>query len=65
MPRMNGIEVLQYMKQHNIRPRVIMLTGVDDLSVAIQAVKNGANDYITKPYDLQNLLACINRILAK
>lgn len=65
MPRMNGIEVLQYMKEHNIRPRVIMLTAVDDLSVAIQAVKNGASDYITKPYDLNNLLACINRVLAR
>lgn len=65
MPRMNGIEVLKHIKQYKIRPRIIMLTAVDDLSIAIEAVKNGANDYITKPYDLDNLIACIHRVLAR
>ena len=65
MPRMNGIDVLKYLKQNKIRPRVIMLTAVDDLSIAIESLKNGANDYITKPYDLDNLLNCIQRVLAK
>ena len=65
MPRMNGIEVLKYMKKNNIRPRVVMLTAVDDLAVAIEAVKTGANDYVTKPYDLDNLLKCIHRVMAK
>ncbi len=42
-----------------------MLTAVDDLSVALEAVKNGANDYLTKPYDLDNLLDCLHRVTAK
>ena len=65
MPRMNGIEVLKYLREHKSPSRIIMLTGVDDLAVALEAVKNGANDYITKPYDLSNLVKCIRRVIEK
>ena len=65
MPGRDGIGVLRYMKEHNIRPRVIMLTAIEDISTAIQAVKLGANDYITKPYTVETLLSGIRRILAK
>lgn len=64
MPRVSGIEVLKYLKEHKILSRVIMLTAVDDLSIALESVKNGANDYLTKPYDLDNLLTCIRRVSA-
>ena len=65
MPRMNGIEVLKHVKNQKINSRVVMLTGVDDLAVALEAVKNGANDYVTKPYDLATLVGCIKRVVAK
>jgi DNA-binding response OmpR family regulator len=65
MPRMNGVAVLEALKQKKIKPRIIMLTAVDDLSVAIQCVKLGANDYLTKPFDLEHLLAAIKRVLAR
>ncbi len=64
MPRMSGIEVLKHLKKSKIYSRVIMLTGVDDLGVALEAVKNGANDYLTKPYELANLVKCIKRVTA-
>lgn len=64
MPRMSGMEVLKHLKQKKVYSRVIMLTGVDDLGVALEAVKNGANDYLTKPYDLTNLVKCIQRVTA-
>jgi DNA-binding response OmpR family regulator len=64
MPRMGGIDVLKYIKEHKIQCRIIMLTAVDDLSVALESVKNGANDYLTKPYDLETLLASIRRVIA-
>jgi DNA-binding response OmpR family regulator len=64
MPRMGGIEVLKYIKEHKLTCRVIMLTAVDDLSVALESVKNGANDYLTKPYDLPTLLGSIQRVVA-
>src|SRR5258706_3664479 len=65
MPRLNGIEVLKYVRNQKMASRVIMLTGVDDLAVALEAVKNGANDYVTKPYDLSTLVSSINRVVAK
>jgi DNA-binding response OmpR family regulator len=65
MPRVNGIEVLKHIREKKMPSRVIILTAVDDLSVAIEAVKNGANDYITKPYDLGALVASIQRVLAR
>ena len=65
MPRVSGIDVLKHIREKKIKSRVIVLTAVDDLSVAIEAVKNGANDYITKPYDLNNLLSSIKRVMAK
>jgi len=39
MPRMGGLAVLQAMKDQGIRPRVIVLTGDDDMEVAVQATK--------------------------
>lgn len=65
MPRVNGIEVLKFMKKRKISSRVVVLTAVDDLSVAIEAVKNGANDYLTKPYDYNTLISAIRRVMAK
>ena len=65
MPRMNGIEVLKYIRKNKPLTRVIMLTAVDDLAIAIEAVKNGANDYLTKPYDAENLVASIRKVIAK
>lgn len=65
MPRMNGIDVLKEIKQRKILSRVVMLTGVDDLAVAMESVKNGANDYLTKPFDLSALVSCIKRVTAR
>jgi len=65
MPRMSGIEVLKHLRERKIKSRVIVLTAVDDLSVAIEAVKNGANDYLTKPYDLSTLMGAIRRVMSK
>jgi DNA-binding response OmpR family regulator len=65
MPRMNGVAVLEALKKKDLKPRIIMLTAVDDLTVAIQCVKLGANDYLTKPFDLEHLLAAIKRVLAR
>lgn len=65
MPRLNGIEVLKYIKNKKITTRVIMLTAVDDLAVALEAVKMGAIDYMTKPYDYNELINVITRVVSK
>lgn len=63
MPNMDGMEVLRNIRNYDLADKVIMLTAVDELKVAQETLKLGANDFITKPYDFQNLLACINRVM--
>ncbi len=65
MPRVSGMEVLKELRRRKNTTRIIVLTAVDDLAVAIEAVKNGATDYLTKPYDLAALVASIQRVLAR
>ena len=63
MPNMNGMEVLKTIREQNLADKVIMLTAVDELKVAQESLKLGANDFMTKPYDIKNLLTCIDRVL--
>ena len=65
MPNKSGIEVLAFIKSENIRTRTIMVTGVRDRAVADQALKLGANEIITKPFGIADLIGCINKVLAK
>ena len=63
MPRMNGKSVLLEMRKLNKNPYVIMLTGVDDVSIAHECVKLGAKDYVQKPYDPEELLHVVIKVL--
>ena len=65
MPGKDGLEVLQHLREHTPLTRAVMLTGVDEFSVALSAMKLGANDYITKPFSLADALACIARVLER
>lgn len=66
MPEMDGLEVLKHAREINPRLPVIMLTAHGTIETAIEAMKMGAVDYITKPFDLdelklvikQNLMVC-------
>ena len=55
MPGMNGLEVLERIRQLNITIPVIIVTGVKDKKVADDAIKLGAVDFIPKPIDLDRL----------
>jgi two-component system, NtrC family, response regulator AtoC len=63
MPRVNGIEVLKYINENTLNSEVIMLTTFTDVRTAVETVKLGAYDYITKPYNLVELLQTIERAL--
>jgi two-component system, OmpR family, response regulator len=63
LPGKSGIEVLQYIRDKRMPTRVIMMTGMEGLSVAIKAVKLGADDYIPKPFDAEYLLTSIKMVL--
>jgi DNA-binding NtrC family response regulator len=63
MPRVDGFQVLRHVKEKLPHIKVIMLTGFADLKNAIESKKLGAEDFISKPYDLVDLLATIERVL--
>jgi len=64
MPRVDGFEVLRFIKERHANTKVIMLTGFADLKNAIESKKLGAEDFVSKPYDLVDLLTTIERVLS-
>ena len=65
MPGMDGIALLAHVRQkHSLLP-VVMVTGVHDLSVAVEAMRKGAYDYLLKPFQKEQLLAVVRRALDK
>lgn len=64
LPGKSGMDVLKYVKEEGLRCRVIMLTGMVGLSAAVDSMKLGADDYVTKPYNMNYLLASIERVLS-
>lgn len=56
MPRMDGLEVLEEIKKINVDVPVVMISGHGDLETAVESMKKGAFDYISKPPDLNRLL---------
>src|SRR5437867_5313032 len=65
MPKVDGFEVLKFIKKTSPTVKVIMLTGFADLKNAIESKKHGAEDFVSKPYDLVDLLTTIERVLSE
>ena len=65
MPNVDGIEVLHFIKENYIDTQVIMLTGVDDVRIAVECMKLGAFHYLTKPYSADELIALMTRALER
>lgn len=65
MPGKNGFEVLKFVKEKHPKTKVVMLTGFADLKNAIESKKLGAEDFVSKPYDLVDLLTTIERVLSE
>ncbi|MEN8265111.1 MAG: sigma-54 dependent transcriptional regulator [Nitrospirota bacterium] len=61
MPGMDGITLLKKMKTDPVSPAVIVITGKATVDTAVEAMKDGAYDYLSKPYKLDELLIVINR----
>jgi len=62
MPGIDGMKVLEKVKRINPEIDVIMMTAYGTIETAVNAMKAGASDYITKPIELQELLILIDRI---
>lgn len=56
LPDGNGLDMLEFKIRHNIKIPVIMMTSFNDIKVAVQCIKKGAYEYITKPINQEELL---------
>ena len=65
MPVKSGIDVLKFIREKGLSCKVIMLTGRVGFSVATETLKLGADDYITKPFNIDYLLFAIKRVVGK
>jgi DNA-binding NtrC family response regulator len=65
MPKMNGIEVLQRVKETHPDVDVIMITGLNEIETAVKAMKLGAFDYLPKPFDPEELELVVARALER
>ena len=65
MPVMGGIEALRELRQQEQPPEVLMMTGHATVETALQAMKLGAYDYLTKPCHIRELEAILNKAYEK
>lgn len=63
MQPMDGMQLLEFLHQHHIETPIIMLTAHATLDVALQAIKKGAFDFITKPFKPEALLELVQQVL--
>ncbi len=61
MPEVDGIKILEFAKQNFDTMPIIMLTGLTDLSVAVEVMKRGAFDYLMKPVKKDDLMSVVRK----
>jgi two-component system nitrogen regulation response regulator NtrX len=65
MPKLDGIDLLAKLNENNISSAIIIMSGHGTIETAVDAVKNGAYDYLAKPIDLNRLLVSVRNALEK
>jgi DNA-binding NtrC family response regulator len=65
MPDRSGMEVLQDIRERDTETPIFMITAYGSVEVAVKALKAGANDYFSKPWDNEKLLVEIDRMIAR
>src|SRR3990167_7973062 len=63
MPDVSGLDILSHQDQFPSRPILFMMTAQDTMENAVEAMKRGAYDYLTKPFDLDELSILVDRAL--
>ena len=65
MPVMNGLEALKQIREYDASSNVIMVTAAGQESKMMEAVKLGAAEFITKPFDKESILKTVDKVLGK
>ncbi|NQU16772.1 MAG: sigma-54-dependent Fis family transcriptional regulator [Candidatus Saganbacteria bacterium] len=65
LPDISGLDVLKHIKETDRSIEVVMVTAVNTVSRAVEAIKLGAYDYLTKPFDIEGIQTLISKVLEK
>ncbi len=65
MPKVSGLELLKYVKENLKDTEIMIITGYPSVRGAVEAVKDGAEDYLVKPFTDEELLSTVSRLLEK
>jgi DNA-binding NtrC family response regulator len=65
MPHLTGMEVLRRIKKESLDVECVIVSAIDDVASAVQAISLGASDYLVKPLNSDKLVALVNRTLEK
>jgi DNA-binding NtrC family response regulator len=65
MPNVTGLDILKWIKEKKLNIITIVITGVEDIDLAISAMKLGTNDYLLKPIDEKKLLEALDNAINK
>ncbi len=65
MPKISGLELLKYVKENVKGTEIMIITGYPSIKGAVEAVKDGAENYLVKPFTDEELLAAVSKMLEK
>ncbi|MBE5915853.1 MAG: response regulator transcription factor [Pseudobutyrivibrio ruminis] len=65
LPGLNGFEIVREARINNVKTPIIMLTAKSDISDKVMGLDSGADDYLTKPFEVEELLARVRALLRR
>ncbi|MDQ1258161.1 MAG: cyclic di-GMP phosphodiesterase, partial [Candidatus Hydrogenedentes bacterium] len=65
LPDMNGLDVVRKVRGQDAEMGVIVVTGLKDVNSAVEALRAGADDYLTKPFNLREISIAVSKVLEK
>jgi FixJ family two-component response regulator len=65
MPGLTGLDLQETLASAGHRMPIVFITGHGDISMSVKAMRDGAIDFLTKPFDVENLLEAVQRAVAK
>jgi len=65
LPKRNGMDICKELRQHDIRVPILMLTARGQITDKVSGLRIGADDYVTKPFDMAELLARVDALLRR
>ncbi|MDD5434318.1 MAG: sigma-54 dependent transcriptional regulator [Nitrospira sp.] len=63
LPEVDGLQILKACKQYTPKSKILMITAYGSVETAVEAMKQGAYDYVTKPFSMDELIILVKRLM--